>query len=92
MKNELATIFMVFALVALALMIAALVLRIVRKRLASKILLAVACFFLAAYSIQFVVIAVNESLFSPIEYGYVFLFATSILLTIYILTTIFSKR
>ena len=92
MTPELEFLFMGFAGVAVVLMIAALVLRIVRRRLTSKILIVISCAFLIAYSCQFIVLSADVHPFTAVEYGYISLFIFSILISIYELTTIFSWR
>ncbi|MEA5061655.1 MAG: hypothetical protein VB015_04555 [Erysipelotrichaceae bacterium] len=82
--------YMIFIIIAVALALAALILRILRKRLAAKILSLIASIFLVAYSVQFCF--VFNSPFTSIQIGYFGLFVFSIILTIYELTSLISKR
>lgn len=92
MAPELEILFMIFALVAVTLMIVALILRVLRRRLTSKILIVISCALLIAYSCQFIVISVGKHPFTALEHGYISLLIFSVLLFIYELTTIFSRR
>lgn len=82
--------YMVFIIIAVALILAALILRILRKRLVAKILTLISCIFLVAYSIQFCF--VFNSPFTSIQIGYFGLFVFSVIITIYELTSLINRR